>query len=117
MKLNWQKDLFFLLIYITFAYKVIRKDKKMETMTVRKSASFRLNADLLETLKRHAKAANCSLNNYVESVLLDAMYFEPNEETKAAIEEARSGKPAAGTLDLDNFDAFVKSIDEANEED
>ena len=86
-------------------------------MTVRKSASFRLNADLLETLKRHAKAANCSLNNYVESVLLDAMYFEPNEETKTAIEEARSGKPAAGTLDLDNFDAFVKSIDEANEED
>ena len=67
MKLNWQKDLFFLLIYITFAYKVIRKDKKMETMTVRKSASFRLNADLLETLKRHAKAANRSLNNYVES--------------------------------------------------
>ena len=84
----------------------------MDTVTVRKPASFRLNAELLETLKRHAKAANCSLNNYVESVLLDAMYFEPNEETKAAIEEARSGKPSAGTLDISNFDAFVKSIDE-----
>ena len=89
----------------------------MDTVTVRKSASFRLNAELLETLKRHAKAENRSLNNFVESVLLDAMYHEPNEETKAAIEEARSGKPAAGTLDLSSFDAFVKSIDEIDETD
>lgn len=89
----------------------------METTITRKSASFRLNADLLETLKRHAKAANRSLNNYVESVLLDAMYHEPNEDTRAAIEEARAGKPATGTLDLSGYEAFVKSIDEADEED
>ena len=107
----------FLFVCITFAYNVIKKDKKMDTMTIRKPASFRLNAELLETLKRRAKAANRSLNNYVESVLFDAMYFDPNEETKAAIEEARSGKPAAGTLDLSNFDAFVKSIDEIDETD
>lgn len=78
-------------------------------MTVRKPASFRLNAELLETLKRHAKAANRSLNNYVESLLLDAMYFEPNEETKAAIEEARSGKPLE-SLELDDFDNYVRSL-------
>uniref|UniRef100_A0AB33JM51 Toxin-antitoxin system protein n=3 Tax=unclassified Prevotella TaxID=2638335 RepID=A0AB33JM51_9BACT len=89
----------------------------METMTARKSAYFRLNAELLETLKRHAKAANSSLNNYVESVLFDAMYFEPNDETKIAIEEAMSGKPAAGTLDISSFDTFVKSISEIDEED
>ena len=74
----------------------------MDTTTVRKPASFRLNAELLETLKRHAKAANRSLNNYVESVLLDAMCHEPNEE-------ARSGK-SLEKLDLDDFDNIVRNL-------
>ena len=39
-----------------------------------------------------AKASNRSLNNFVESVLLDAMFREPNETTKAAIAEAMSNK-------------------------
>ncbi|MBR4219209.1 MAG: toxin-antitoxin system protein [Bacteroidales bacterium] len=60
--------------------------------TVRKATSFRLRADLLELLRRNALRENRTLNNYVESVLLDVVYHEPNEVTKAAIEEARSGK-------------------------
>ena len=60
--------------------------------TVRKATSFRLMADLLELLRRNALRENRTLNNYVESVLLDVVYHEPNEVTKAAIEEARSGK-------------------------
>lgn len=64
----------------------------MGTTIIRKPASFRLQADLLETLKRQAKKCNRSLNNYVESILLDVVYNEPNDEIKAAIEEARSGK-------------------------
>ena len=63
----------------------------METTTLRRPASFRLRADLLEGLKRNAARANRSLNNYVESVLLDVVYNEPNEETKEAIREAMSG--------------------------
>ena len=63
----------------------------MET-TVRVHASFRLKADLIERLRMGAKASNRSLNNFVESVLLDAMYHEPNDTTKAAIAEARSNK-------------------------
>ena len=63
----------------------------MET-TVRVQASFRLKADLMERLRMGAKASNRSLNNFVESVLLDAMYHEPNDTTKAAIAEARSKK-------------------------
>ena len=63
----------------------------MET-TVRVQASFRLKADLMERLRMGAKASNRSLNNFVESVLLDAMYHEPNDTTKAAIAEARSNK-------------------------
>ena len=64
----------------------------METTIVRRPASFRLRADLLEGLKRNAARENRTLNNYVESVLLDIVYDEPNEATKAAIEEAMSGK-------------------------
>lgn len=61
----------------------------MET-AVRVQASFRLKADLMERLRMGAKASNRSLNNFVENVLLDAMYHEPNDVTKAAIAEARS---------------------------
>ena len=57
----------------------------MET-TVRVQASFRLKADLMERLRMGAKASNRSLNNFVESVLLDAMYHEPNDTTKAWME-------------------------------
>lgn len=81
----------------------------METATLRQSASFRLNSKLLAILKERAKASNRSLNNYVESVLLDAVYFKPNETTIAAIEEAKSGKELE-KLDLDNFKSFVDSL-------
>ena len=63
----------------------------MATTIPRRPASFRLRTDLLEGLKRNAARENRTLNNYVESVLLDIVYNEPNEETKAAIEEAMSG--------------------------
>lgn len=42
---------------------------------------------------------------------MDAMYSEPNEETVAAINEARSGK-YSGTIDTTDFDSFMKSINE-----
>lgn len=64
----------------------------MATTITRRPASFRLRTDLLEGLKRNAARENRTLNNYVESVLLDIVYNEPNEETKAAIEEAINRK-------------------------
>lgn len=78
---------------------------------IRKRTSFRLREDLLQILQEQAKKANRSLNNFVESTLMDAVYSEPNEETIAAINEARSGK-YAGTIDVSSFDAFMKSLDE-----
>ncbi|MCI7417593.1 MAG: toxin-antitoxin system protein [Parabacteroides distasonis] len=78
---------------------------------IRKQTSFRLREDLLQVLQEQAKKANRSLNNFVESTLMDAVYSEPNEETIAAINEARSGK-YAGTIDVSSFDAFMKSLDE-----
>ena len=67
----------------------------------RKQTAFRLRTDLLDRLKVAAKKENRSLNNYVESVLLDAVYREPNEETLAAMKEAKENKNLE-TLDLDN---------------
>ena len=78
---------------------------------IRKQTSFRLREDLLQILQEQPKKANRSLNNFVESTLMDAVYSEPNEETIAAINEARSGK-YAGTIDVSSFDAFMKSLDE-----
>lgn len=64
----------------------------MATTIIRKPASFRLRADLLEGLKRNAARENRTLNNYVESVLLRVAFEEPNEMTKAAIKEVLSGQ-------------------------
>ena len=76
---------------------------------IRKQTSFRLREDLLEVLQREAKKANRSLNNFVESTLMDAMYSQPNEETLNAMKEAESGEELE-TLDLDNFKDYVKSV-------
>ena len=50
----------------------------METTIRRKPTSFRLRGDIIEGLKRNAARENRTLNNYVESVLLDVVYNEPN---------------------------------------
>lgn len=81
----------------------------METVNLRKPASFRLDSALLDALKQLAKEKNKSLNKYVEGVLAEAVHHEPNRETIAAIQEARSGKELE-TLDLDNFKTFVNSL-------
>lgn len=79
----------------------------MNTLAVdRKQTAFRLRTDLLDRLKVAAKKENRSLNNYVESVLLDAVYREPNEETLAAMKDAKENGNLE-TLDLDNFEKYV----------
>lgn len=83
----------------------------MEATINRKQTAFRLSADLLDRLRTAARKENRSLNNYVESILMDIVYNEPNEETKAAIEEARTGR-SAGIIEMTNFDTFVKSIND-----
>lgn len=64
----------------------------MATSTIRKPASFRLRADLLEKLRTNAVRENRTLNNYVESVLLGHIFNEPNDTTQSAIQEAMSGR-------------------------
>ncbi len=57
-----------------------------------KTLSLQPKIFLLERLKQNAAKVNRTLNNYVESVLLDVVYDEPNDVTKAAIAEAISGR-------------------------
>lgn len=82
----------------------------MELAVNKKAQSFRLPVDLIERLKKMAKKENRSLNNFVECVLLDIAYREPNDETLAAINDAREGK-YEGTLDVASVDAMYKSMD------
>ena len=89
----------------------------MET-AMKVSTSFRLNADLVERLKVAAKASNRSLNNFVESILLNVMYRESAESTTlAAIEEAKAqqqaykeGKTQVETIDLSSVENMLKSM-------
>lgn len=77
--------------------------------TTKRQTAFRFNEDLLERLKERAKKDNRSLNNYVEKLLMEAVYDEPNEETLTAMKEAKKGK-SLETLDLAKFKEFVESL-------
>ena len=86
----------------------------MNTSTVispKQSVSFRWDSDLVNHLKEMARQQNRSLSNFTETILSKFMEETeaPNEATKAAYEEAVSGKELE-TLDMNNFKHFVKSL-------
>ncbi|MDE7025060.1 MAG: toxin-antitoxin system protein [Paramuribaculum sp.] len=74
----------------------------MSTISIRKQTSFRLNEDLLRSLQAEAKRHNRSLNNLVESVLMNFVAQRVNDTTLAAIREAESSDNLE-TLDLSQF--------------
>lgn len=71
---------------------------------------FRLRTELLDRLKLLAARDNRSLNNYVETILMDVVYNTPNAETIAAMAEARD-ESNLSTVDMESFDTFLKSLD------
>ncbi len=75
----------------------------------RRQTAFRLREDLLEKLREAAGKENRSLNNYVESVLMDIMYGNPNKLTLAAMKEARDSNKLE-PLDADNLESIIKSL-------
>ena len=79
------------------------------TLTNRKQTAFRFNENLLHHLKIAAKKENRSLNNYIESVLMDIVYKNPNKTTLAAMQEAQDNENLQ-TLDLDHFENLVASL-------
>lgn len=82
----------------------------MEAAIQRKATMLLLNVDLVNRLKGMAKREHRSLSNFVERLLSDVAYTEPNELTKAAIEEVRSGKLKGSTpVDTSSVEAMFKS--------
>ena len=81
----------------------------MNTAVRKKATMFRLDVDLVERLKELARKNHRSLNNFVECILLDVAYREPNEETLTAMKEAREGK-TYGPIDTSSVEAMLKSM-------
>ncbi len=83
----------------------------MDVALTKKNQSFRLSVDLIDRLRQLAKLQNRSLNNFVETLLLDAAYSEPNETTLRAMEEVRSGALRnTAPVDLSSVEAMERSM-------
>ena len=80
-------------------------------LALKKNQSFRLSVDLIDKLKQLAKRQNRSLNNYVETLLIDAAYHEPNTTTLAAMKEAESEvMNNVSPLDMSSIEAMERSM-------
>lgn len=75
----------------------------------KKQTAFRLSCDLLTKLKEAATRENRSLNNYVESVLMDVIYNNPNKFTIKAMKEARENHELE-TLNSDDIETMINSL-------
>lgn len=94
----------YILIYICSQNDII-----MDIALEKKAHVFRLPSYLLDKLKELATKDRRSLNNYVEGLLLDAVYNEPNDVTRASFEEAKAGK-LEGPIDTTSVDTMLKSM-------
>ena len=81
----------------------------MAVVIERKQTAFRLSTSLLNKLREAAERENRSLNNYVESVLMDAVFSNPNKLTLAAMKEARENRDLE-TLEVNNLDSLIASL-------
>ena len=81
----------------------------MVAVFYRKQTAFRLSTELLAKLKEAATRENRSLNNYVESVLMEVVYNNPNKLTIKAMREARE-KRELETLAADNLETLISSL-------
>ena len=82
----------------------------MEAVINRKSTMFRLREELLDRLKQLAARDNRSLNNYVETILMDVVYNTPNATTEAAMREAENEENLS-SVNMDSYESFLKSLD------
>ncbi len=85
----------------------------MNSTLDKKSTSIRLQQDLYLYIKDKAKKSNCSLNSYIETLLLECSGFlEPNEKTICAINEIKNNKhildAIKGQEELNNYLSHLK---------
>ncbi len=81
----------------------------MDVALEKKAHVFRLPTYLLDRLKELARNDRRSLNNFVECLLLDAVYHKPNDETIASLNDAKAGR-LEGPVDTSSVDAMLKSM-------
>jgi hypothetical protein len=65
--------------------------------------AFRFDKELLDLVREKAAAEKRSLNNYIEYLLYREVGHIPNQETKKAIDEARTSTNLKPIDDLDQF--------------
>ena len=57
----------------------------------KKLTSIRLGKNLYAELQKKAKSQNRSVNNYIETALIESLnFYEPNDDTIEAIEEVQN---------------------------
>lgn len=71
---------------------------------------FRLRAELIARLKQMAASNNRSLNNFVETILMDVAFNTPNNATITAMKDAKNDENLSD-VDMSSFDTFLKSLD------
>lgn len=81
----------------------------MQTSPIKTQTAFRFDSELLRRLKIKAKQENRSLNNYVETVLMDIVYDEPNDTTIEAISDARKQKDLT-PVKAEQLEQLVESL-------
>lgn len=81
----------------------------MNGAALKTSTSIRIDSDLLEQMKKEAKAENRSLSNYIETLLYRMGYRSYNEETIKACNEAKNGE-SAGEVDTTNMSTIEASL-------
>ena len=81
----------------------------MDLTIERKQTAFRLSSDLLAKLREAARRENRSLNNYVESVLMEVVYNNPNNLTLKAMKEAKENRELE-TLNSSNLETLINSL-------
>ena len=88
----------------------------MATTVTRIPASFRFQSTLLDELKERAKASNRSLNNYVESLLLNVLHPASEKESsispelQARIDEAREEGDTLHFESLEQMNNWLDSL-------
>lgn len=75
----------------------------------RRRTTISLPEYMLTDLSNEARRRKTTISKLLEDFVEPALYQQPNPETLAAIEEARSGVEMA-VVDTSSYDAFVKSI-------
>ena len=77
----------------------------------KKLTSIRLGKNLYAELQKKAKAENRSVNNYIETTLMESLnFYEPNEETIAAMEEVQEMRKNGTGKSYDNIDELMKDL-------